>query len=626
MSDTPTFASLLTQWASGGPAARAVVYAHLRAHPAEAAALEASIRDEIKTGYPWKRVLAAEALVEVYRDEPAAVAALGGVLRMGDESAASDAAPVLQKLSAEAAGALLADFAHHAPAAFRMQSAAFHRFAGSAAIRAGATGAELWLALLGHAGEKAEPAYFMGLAEGAPRTTHDASAVEPAVRQRLFHNGSGYAAGAALWRLTWRVHRDWLASINPHTPWLEGDPALHVLLIEVLTEHLGRRPDLAPIVRELLVRLGNAAPDRFARVMKRLANLGRRGWAVLLPVLGDAGVPAHTRAAVFHEAASRPAVLPLARHHAHGVVLARAQNRAAIPPELLQGAATVFRAIGAPAAPALPDVLDLMVKQPETAAHLAPAAAALADGWVTPGPALARALDRMRRSSTFAPDAFAALAEVLAARCPDAAPALVEDASFDPRTADSLLQHLAWKNAPADVRRRHAGVLADRLADPRSVVRVRAAKLLGHYPDQMPAVWPALVAALACGDEPAVLLALPQFDHLAPVADAVAPELVALFREPNPTYAARAVVALRRLGRLAGVAGELRATVIASADERRGWAVLRGAVDREQRAHGLLHDLAAVFAGAPPEVAAKVHALLSLPEEPEEAARALRTR
>ncbi|MBM3983630.1 MAG: hypothetical protein FJ304_25840, partial [Planctomycetes bacterium] len=65
MSDAPTFASLLTQWSDGGPTARAAVYAHLRAHPAEAAAVEASLRGELTADAPQKRVLAAEALVAV---------------------------------------------------------------------------------------------------------------------------------------------------------------------------------------------------------------------------------------------------------------------------------------------------------------------------------------------------------------------------------------------------------------------------------------------------------------------------------------------------------------------------------------------------------------------------------
>jgi hypothetical protein len=619
MSETPTFASLLTQWATGGSAARSGVYAHLREHPAEAAAVETSIRAELNTGSPWKRVLAAEALVEVYVDEPAAAEALRSVFRLGDEAVACDAASVLKKLAPERAAPLLADFAVHTPTAFRRQPANFHRWAASTAIRSGAGGAGRWLLLLGRPGVP-ESAYFMGLADGAPHTHDDLTTVESLVRSRLFESGPGYAAGGALWRITWRINRDWLASINPDSPRFETDRPLLVLLIEVLTEHLGRRPDLAALVRALLVRLGNDDVVLFGPVLKRIADLGGRGWSVLLPALGDAGIPAHTRAHVFNEAAKRPAVLPLAHHHAHGLILARGQDCGAVPQELLESAAGVLRAIGAPAGAALPDLLDLMVKQRETARFLAPAVSALAPGWPVPAAALARALDRMRRSTEFVPDSFTTLAEVFAARHLDAAPALVEDTSFDPRTADLLLQQPAWREASADVRARHARVLADRLAAPRPEVRVRAAELLRHYPDQMSVVWPALVAVLACDDEKAVLLALPLFRHLGPVADAVTAELMTLFREPNPIYAARAVVALWRLGRMPVVADELRAAVVGGGEDAWGWAVLRGVLDRVLQAHGLLHDLTNIFAAAPQDVAAKIHALLNPPEEAEEAA------
>ena len=65
---------------------------------------------------------------------------------------------------------------------------------------------------------------------------------------------------------------------------------------------------------------------------------------------------------------------------------------------------------------------------------------ALAPGYPTPAAAVARTLDRLRRSGSFAPEAFAALAEVFAAMDLDAGPVLVEDTSFDPRTPDLLLQ------------------------------------------------------------------------------------------------------------------------------------------------------------------------------------------
>lgn len=616
MSDTPTFASLLTQWSTGGPAARASVYVHLKNHPAEAAAVEASIRDELNTGYPWKRVIAAEAIIEVYRDEEAAAGALAGVFRQGDPAACADAVPVLHKLSSEHAGPLLVDFALHASAVFRALSANEMSWAGAKAAMAGAS---VWLDLLAHAGAEAESDLLMGLATGVRWANSDMTAVEPAVRQRLFQEGPGYAAGGALWRLTWRVNRDWLGSINPDSPRLTDKPLLS-FLIHVLTEHLGRRPDLAPVVRALLVRLGNEDPDLFPKALKRLAKLGGRGWAVLLPVLGDATVAAATRTAVFDQAATRPAVLALVHHHAHGVVLVRAVDRNAVPPELLKSATEVLRAIGAPAGFALPDVLNLIVKQPDTARLVTPALPALAAGFPIPAATIARTLDRLRRSTYFSPDAFAALAEVFAAMNLDSGPLLAEDTSFDPRTPDLLLQQPAWKGATPDVRRKHAQAVADRLMSPRPEVRARAADLLRLYPDQLQAVWPSLVALLTGEDEKAVLLALPHFRHLAPVADAATAELTALFREPNPVYAARAVVALWRLGRMPVVADDLRAAVVTAPDDAWGWAVLRGVVDRVFQAHGLLHELSEVFAAAPAEVAAKIQVLLNPPELAEEAA------
>jgi hypothetical protein len=617
MSDTPTFASLLTQWTGGGPAARADVYAHLRAHPAEAAALESFIRAELKAELVWKQVIAAEAMLEVYRDEGAAAAALTDVLRRDYFLTAADAIPVLKRLAPSRAGPLLTDFAARAPVVFRAQSSDFHRWAGATAAR---VGAGVWLALLCRASAEVESALLMGLADAAPQVDHALSALEPAVRLRLFHDGPGYAAGAALWRLTWRVHRDWLASINPHSPRFASDGPLLVLLIEVLTEHLGRRPALAPLVRDLVVRLGHDTPDHLPEVTKRLARLGWRGWSVLLSVLGDPAVTPAARALVFREANARPAVLPLTHHHAHAVVLARTDDQNSVSEDLLKAAIGALRALGARAGSALPDVLDLIVKQPDAARLLAPVVPALAPGFPNPGAAIARTLDRLRRSVEFAPGAFERVAAVLAALNLDAGPALVEDTSFDPRTPDLLLQQPAWKNAPAQVRRQHAGALADGLVSPRVEVRARAAELLRHYPDQAPAVWPALVAVLAGTDEQVVLLVIPLFRHLGPVADAVVPELTALFREPNPTYAARAVVALWRLGRLPVVTDDLRAAVLTATDDAWGWTVLRGVVDRVFQAHGLFRELSEVFAAAPQEVAAKIHALLNPPEAVEEAA------
>jgi len=616
MSDTPTFASLLTQWAGGGSAVRAGVYAHLHAHPAEAAAVEAFIRDELRTGNPWRRVIASEAVLEVYRDEEAAASALDGVLRHGDPSAATGAVPVLQKLSPARAGPLLNELVVHAPEVVRSLAPADHRWAGRTAA---AFDTEVWLNLFARVGADGESAVLQGLAVAVPQAGHDVSAAEPVVRSRVLQSGPGYAAGAALWRLTWRVHRDWLASIDPQSPQLD-DPPLLALLVDVLTEQLGRRSDLAALVRALLVRLAGAAPAEFKRRLERLAILGGRGWGVLLPLLGDESVPPSVRAEVFGATARHPAVLPLAHHHAHAVVSACAACPDDTKSELLEAAGHVLAAIGAPAGSALPDVLALVVRGQGEWRRLIPVLTALAPGFPTAPALLARTRDRFPRSVPLPTrEAFVAVAEGLIVADLGAGLRLVEETTFDLCVLDSVLQQSAWRDAPPHVRREFAGMLADRLGSPRPDVRVRAADLLRHYPDQAPAIWPALVALLAGGDEPAALLALALFRHLGPVADAVVPELVGLFREPNPTYAARAVVALGRLGRVSAVADALRAAVTAH-DAAWGRAVLRGAADRVAHAHGLLHELTDVFATAPPDVAAQVHALLHPPETAGEAA------
>jgi hypothetical protein len=615
MSDTPTFANLLTQWTGGDLAARVGVYAHLRNDPLAASALEASMRGELTSELPTNQVRAAEAMVEVYGDEPAAADALGWALRRGDPAVAIDTLPVLQKLAVERAGPLLADFALYSPAAFRALPPDTLRWAGSTAARAGDSA--WWAAVFNRAGQEAECALLMGLADAAPSVPYDLSDLEPVVRQRLFHAGPGYAAGAALWRLTWRIHRDWLASVNPYSPRLRETPLL-VFLIEVLTEHLGRRPDLAGLVRDLVVRLADDDPTEFRESARRLAGRGH-GWAVLLPILGSSA-NAETRAHLFREAADRSDARALAHHHAVAVVLARDLDRSAVSADLLEAACAVLRGLGPAAGFAVPDLLNLIAKQPDLALIVTPILPALAPGFPMSVAAVARTLDRLRRATGFDPVAFAYLAEVYAALNRDGWTAVLDDTSFDPRTLDTLLQRPQWRDAPPSARQKDATALADRFAAPRAEVRARAAELLRHYPDQIPALWPALVAVLAGGDERLGLLVVPYFRHLGPVADAVTPELTALFREPNPVYAARAVLALWRLGRMPLVAADLRASVTTESESAWGWAVLHGVVDRVFQAHGLLSDLTSVFAAAPQEIAAKVHALLNPPESLEERA------
>ncbi|HEY1190373.1 MAG TPA: hypothetical protein VGE74_22255 [Gemmata sp.] len=318
MSDTPTFANRLTRWNSGDPSARQRVYAHLHKRPTEAAAVEAFLRDELRSAIPGERVTEAEAMVEVYRGGGSVAGALAWVVRQGNSAAVTNSIAVLQKLSPSRAGSLIETFVLWAPAEFRELTPGEHRWTGATAARAEGA-ADIWFAFLGHAGPRAEPALLQDLAEAAASARADLSPLTPGLTARLFHEGSGYAAGAALWRITWRVHRDWLASINPHGPRFEGDPGLLALVADVLIEHLGRRPGLAPVVRDLSVRLSAAAP-RFTALVQRLLKC-ERGWPVLPRILGDKTASAWARVAVFEWSAKHPNVRALAHRSAHNVIL-----------------------------------------------------------------------------------------------------------------------------------------------------------------------------------------------------------------------------------------------------------------------------------------------------------------
>jgi ribosomal protein L7/L12 len=467
---------------------------------------------------------------------------------------------------------------------------------------------------------------LMGLADAGPAAAHDLDLLGPTLHALRAIPSARTAAGAARWRATWRVNRAWLESLDPGDEALKF-PGLRRLVLDVLIEHLGRRPDLAGLVRGMLVKFAEAEPKAAEEVIGQLSNLGGRGWGVLLPMLQPAQpgdrfpVPDAIRRSIFLRATIRPAVLPLVHHHAHGVIAsAVAEGKT----DLLMCAARVLERLGPAAGMAVPDLLALAVRLPNelTGLIVGKTVPKIAAGFPNTPAAIIRTLHRIRTAGRFGePEltVFEKLARALAELAPDAAPALVENTATDPRVPDLLLQQPGWKDAPPGVRRRHARTLADRLASPRAEVRTRAAELLRHYRDQMPAVWPALVAALAGPDENAAAVVLPYFRYLGPVADAVAADLVALFREPNPPYAARAVVALWRLGRMPLVSADLRAAVEADPESGWGWAVLRGVVDRVSQAHGLLRELADVFAASPAAVVEKVDALVNPPESEDEA-------
>jgi hypothetical protein len=586
MSDTPTYASLLTRLFSGGPESRSAVLEYLRGHPADAHAVEAAVRDHLRDSDARPRLIAADALLRVYGDRTAATAVATRTLREAMLPwTAADVAALVRSLGEAAA----------------------------------LDGAETWRELFRLTRREAYSAMLMGLADAARAAPHDLGPLDPTLRALRAVPSARAAAGAALWRVTWRVNRAWLETLDPGDDSLNY-PGLRRFVLEVLIEHLGRRPDLAGLVREMLRVFANSdLPAATSVIMTRLVELGARGWSVLIPLL-RLPVPDIIRVAIYQVAAERPAVLPLLHHHAHGVIVTTATSGTANI--LLPMAARVLVKLGPAAGTAVPDLLALAVSVPSTGAVVGATVSKIAAGFPNTPAAIVRALHRLRTLPYFTTEylqVFQALGRALAELAPDSAPRLVENTAIDARVPDLLLQQPEWKNLPADTRRRHARMLADKLASPRAEVRIRAAELLRHYRDELPAVWPALVAVLAGSDEKVALAVLPYFRNLGPVADAVTPELVALFREPNPVYAARAVIALCRLGRVAEVAGALRAAVESGPDDGWGWTVLRGVIDRMSQAHGMLREVMDVFAASPADVVAKVTALLDSPESEREA-------
>jgi hypothetical protein len=588
MSDTPTYANLITRLFTGVAADRVAVVAHLLAHPADAQAVEAAIRDHLRSKIGLTRLIAADAVVEVYGDAAAVVPAVVAVLRAGGIAWAS----------AEAASLI--------------------RSVGAAVARVG--GANEWKELFFSGPANAGPALLIGLAEAAPGAAHAIESVGPAIQHLLAAPELQIAAGAALWRLTWRVNQPWLATLDPGSEAMKY-PGLRALIFEVLVEHLGRRPDLAGLVREMLAALAAAEPHAAEGAVARLVRLGSRGWGVLIPMLhpSRAGerfpVPDSVRRAILERAIGRPAVLPLVHHHAQGIIATAALEGSTN--DLVPDAARVLKNLGPIAGMAVPDLLNLAVRVPVTGTVVSEVLPKIASGFPNTAAAVIRALNRIRTASYFGSnhlDAFQALARTLAELDLDAGPILAENTSLDSRVPDLLLQQDHWKQAPTEIRRRHALILADALASPRAEVRIRAAELLRHYADEMAAVWPALVAVLAGADEKAAIAVLPHFRHLAPVSEAVATELIGLFREKKPVYAARAVVALWRLGRMAVVGADLRDAVERDPEGGWGWAVLRGVVDRVSMAHRLLKDLNELFAAAPAAIAEKLNELLNVPE------------
>lgn len=623
MPDT-TYAGVLTRLFSGTPDEQAAVLDVLEfAGDADRAAVEPEIHARLRDSFPWLRLIAAKAVFRVYHNLPDALLAVESVIRTGEPAVVADAAALVPQFGASAIP-LLVLIVHHAPEVFNAQTADYHRWSARTAVHWGPTGLAAWLEMFAAASADAAKGLLVGFAEAAPLAEYDLTPAVPTLTASLNAQGAGVAAGAALWRLNWRVNRAWLDLLraNPNEAFF---PGVRELVLGVLVEQLGRRPDLGGLVRDNLAALAEADPDRAEAFVARLARLGSLGWAVLLPMLppsrpgGSVPVLDCLREAIYRKVLEVPAVLPLVHHHAHAVIVAAAVPGSATA--LVPYAARVLMNLGSAAGMAVPDLLNLAAAVPSTGSVVGETIPSLAAGFPNTAAAVARALNRLRTSAYFGADhlgAFRELATTLGRLAPDMGPSLVESLPIDPRAVDLLLQQPAWRNAPPGTRVRHAWILADALASPRAEVRLRAAELLRHYRAEVPVVWPALVAALTGSDGRVVAAVLPYFRHTGGSADAVTAELVALFCEANPEYAARAVVALWWLGRSAAVVGDPRAAPEAVPGDGWGWDLLRGVADRVSQARGVFQELNELFAAPPAVVAERVAAMVARPESPED--------
>lgn len=605
MSATPRQAAFLAELFDPDPAVRtAAVLAHV-GDPVEAAFLAVGplVRARLTDPAAVVRLAAADYLWRVSGDPEPAVEVLCDLCECSDVAAVRVGLPLFALLGAHAADPLAA-LARNLWDVFAEQPDDFIMWAASTVLTSGEDAPHRMRRMLACCPPAAASLVLMELAALAPRLGEDLDEVVDVVRPHLDNLPSAHAAGAALWRLTWRVNRKWLDTIrDPIARRAAADkPDLLALLTRVTVEHLGRRPDLAPLARAYLVRLAEKWESAAVAEVGRLAALGGRGWGVLLLVLQDSppddrvSVPSALRAAVFRTALPVPAVRALVHHHAHRVVFERAGDQPdRRGDDQLTAAADVLAAIGPPAGSALPDILRVIGRDPHLGPVLVAAAKAVLPGHPLPLSATIRALAAVPPPGVRA--AFAHLSAVLFHLDPDAGPDLASRTDVPDSVVTQVLDSGHWRDLPPDVRKRHAAALADLLASPRKAVRRRAAVALRHYLPELPDVWPAVVAALVTPDDQQATVLLGYARLLAPVADAVAQELVALLDEPIADYAARAAVALWRLGRWGAAAPRVRA------DE----SVARGVLARARTAHGLIEDLAQLYDGEPLAAEARTH-------------------
>ena len=560
-------------------------------------ALEPNVRFRLADAQPANRISAAYILARVYDDTEPGLRLFRESEPVGLAHFGNRAGCFLRHLG-DGAATLLAEVWHWWPCLQPHLPADVLDAIAWGWLRGGPTGLEVWQRAVDALDNRTAGLLILVLAEAAPVLDYDLQPAVERLRAGLKSQHTAHAAGAALWRITWRVNRDWLTELTPDDPAVQADPELPRVLTDVLIEHLGRRPDLAPRVARFLVLLHQTAAEDVGPRIARLARLGPPGWGPLLALLRDApDAPPAVKQAVFHVSVSHPGLLGLVHPHAHRVVSARADHYNNVPAELIAPACVALAALGPAAATALPELLRLTLKEPVFGAACGRAAAAVAPGFPLAASTLIRAIGELRWKTASTMDlrlAFSALAEALAALNPDAAPALVDDTSVELETVDALLGDPAWRSMASEHRQRHVRILADRLGSSRQPVRERAAALLRHYAVELPAVWPALVAALTGPDDVSVAAVLPYFRVLTPVAAAVEADLGELLRDRNPGYVARAVFALWRLGRFAELAAAIRAAVLSEPGQTQAADALRRMVHFVAPVRGMQADANAV--------------------------------
>ena len=282
MSVTPRQAAFLAELFAPDPQVRtAAVLAHV-GDPVAAASVGVGphVRARLADPDPAVRLAAVDYLWRVSGDPQPAVAELCDRCKNEDAAAVEGALSLFSLLGRHAAEPLVA-LALNLPAVFAEQPDDFVMWAASTVLTSGPGGPEALVTILAESGPSAASLLLMECATLAPRLDYPAEVVVEEARHHVAPPQSVHAAGAALWRLTWRVNRQWLDAIaHQHAP-VEGKPDLLALLTRVTVEHLGRRPDLAPLARAFLVRLAGddlqdvreRGPGRWP---DRCQDLGRR--------------------------------------------------------------------------------------------------------------------------------------------------------------------------------------------------------------------------------------------------------------------------------------------------------------------------------------------------------------